>query len=202
MVRHVLILPMLLLLLPAGLAAQDMRRCQRADGSVIYTDRQCEPDQSEKPADTVAAPYARSGRAAMTAPPACSRSSDDLLYNVRIAIDSHDVNLLARSYHWPGLGDSQVESVLNRLDAMVQKPLVDIRLLFAAAPARQLEIEADSGNSVESAESDADNVMYADAPPQIPYGLKVLQYASPTDTRVVGTAFGLHRYFDCWWIRY
>ncbi|MFN5703697.1 MAG: DUF4124 domain-containing protein, partial [Gammaproteobacteria bacterium] len=76
----------LLILLLAGstASAQDMHRCQRADGSVVYTDRLCESEQSEKPAAstlTAVAPQTlRSGRTGMPPPPACSKSPGELLY--------------------------------------------------------------------------------------------------------------------------
>lgn len=195
MPKHLRVLPLLLMLLSGMADAQDMRRCQRSDGSIVYTDRQCESGQSERPVDTAAAPQPKSARAAMTAPPACSASAEDLLYNVRIAIDSHDVNLLARSYHWPGLGDAQVESILNRLDVLVQRPLVDIRLVYPETP----------DNDIDSAvmESDLMNTeYYAARSVPTPYGLKLQQYAASNSNEILGVRFGLHRHFSCWWIRY
>ena len=202
MVRHLLILSLVLVTLPDKVAAQDLRRCIGADGSVTFTDRQCEADQNEKPAQTTVATYPRSGHITMAPPPACSASADDLLYNVRNAIDSHDVNLLARSYHWPGLGDAQAESILDRLDALVQRPLVDIRLLFATLPETQTDVESDSGDPTEISGLDQDQPAPAPVLSYAPYGLKVLQYASASSTEVIGTRFGLQRHFDCWWIRY
>ena len=69
-----------LFLLLAGNAAsaQDMHRCLRADGSVIYTDRLCEPEQTEKPAAATSGPAppqaSRSGRTGLPPPPACAAS--------------------------------------------------------------------------------------------------------------------------------
>lgn len=177
----------LLLALSAPAAAQDMRRCLLADGSVVHTDGQCADGRTEQPGTVTGAAQATSGRAGIAPPPACSGNAEELLFNVRSAVDSRDVNMLARSYHWPGLGDAQVESVLGRLETLVQRPLTDIRLLFPSEPAGGLADDADPGQP---------------RAPQIPTGLKLLQYASPADNTLTATRFTLWRHFGCWWIRY
>lgn len=201
--RHFVILGfMFLAALSIQADAQDLRRCQRADGSVIYTDRQCESGQGEM---ATAVPFnapSTSGIRAMTPPPACSRTPNDLLYNVRIAIESHDVNLLARSYHWPGLGDAQVESVLNRMDALVQKPLVDIRLLYPESVDLPEKGITDGIIASEDSEPNRDVEYSAVSHTPAPYGLKLQQYTSSTSNEILGTRFGLQRHFNCWWIRY
>lgn len=202
MPKRLHVLSLLLMLLPGMANAQDMRRCQRSDGSIVYTDRQCESGQNERPADTAAAPQPKSARAAMTAPPACSASAEDLLYNVRIAIDSHDVNLLARSYHWPGLGDAQVESILNRLDVVVQRPLVDIRLVYPEPVNSAGNMMPDPDIDSAVTESDLSTEHYTARSAPAPYGLKVQQYAASNSNEILGVRFGLHRHFNCWWIRY
>lgn len=200
MIRHIVIAGSLFLaVLSAEANAQDLRRCQRADGSVVYTDRQCEPGQSEQAAAAAYIPSRQPGHAAVAPPPACSGSADDLLFNVRTAIDAHDVNLLARNYHWPGLGDAQAESVLDRLDALVQKPLVDIRLLYHE-PASSPEIPL-SDTDIDPAGAGSDPDQYA-RKAAAPYALKLQQYATSDGGEILGTRFGLLRHFSCWWIRY
>jgi hypothetical protein len=205
MIRRIAISSLVLLAtLAHESVAQDMRRCQRADGSVVYTDRQCEPGQNEQAtaATAASAPPQHAGRTAVAPPPACSETAGDLVHTVRTAVASHDVNLLARSYHWPGLGDAQVESVLKRLDMLVQRPLVDIRLLYPEtaggtendAPVIEAgSVDAETGTPPESASAER---------PVAPIGLKLLQRVSPAGDDIVGTRFGLLRHFDCWWIRY
>ncbi|MFZ9348497.1 MAG: DUF4124 domain-containing protein, partial [Arenimonas sp.] len=123
-----LIRTILLYLLLTGHAAsaQELHRCQRADGSVVYTDRLCEPEQTEKAtpsATATAAPQIpRSGRTGLPPPPACSKSPEELLYSVRSAIDMKDVNQLVKSYHWVGISQEQSEALLTRLDEMVDRP--------------------------------------------------------------------------------
>ena len=175
-------------------SAQDLRRCMLEDGTVVHTDGKCDTGQIEQPAVVTGATPATAtpSRGAMSAPPACSRNAGELLFNVRTAIDARDVNMLARSYHWPGLGDAQVESVLLRLEALVQRPLTDIRLLFPY----------DAGTAY-AADGSTDAVDAGHtSTPQVPIGLKLLQYASPTDNTLTATRFTLWRHFGCWWIRY
>lgn len=173
-------------------AAQDMRRCLLADGTVVHTDGQCADGQTEQPDTVPGNVQTTPGRAGIAPPPGCSANAGELLFNVRVAVDSRDVNMLARSYHWPGLGDAQVESVLVRLEALVQRPLTDIRLLFP--------FDAGTGYAADSS-ADAVDAGHPSAP-QMPIGLKLLQYASPTDNTLTATRFTLWRHFGCWWIRY
>jgi hypothetical protein len=190
----------LLYLLLAGHAAsaQELHRCQRADGSVVYTDRLCEPEQTEKaspsPATTVVPQTPRSGRTGLPPPPACSKSPEELQYSVRSAIDMKDVNQLVKSYHWVGISQEQSEALLTRLDAVVDRPLLDVQLLYS-------EPEAVSEPPPEDA---ADDGAYSGRAPvqKPPYALKIMQYRSNTATETVSTVFRLQRYYQCWWIRF
>ncbi len=207
MVRRIVILSLVFLAVQSELvAAQDMRRCQRADGSIVYTDRQCEPGQNEQAvAEIVASALPRYlGRSAITPPPSCSKTTGDLVHTVRTAIASHDVNLLARSYHWPGLSDAQVESVLTRLDILAQKPLVDIRLMYpepANSPGIPLsDTDTDIDAAVAGSNPEPDQFVRNAA--SAPYALKLQQHATSESSEILGTRFGLLRHFNCWWIRY
>ena len=189
-----------LLLAGCAASAQDMHRCQRADGSVVYTDRLCEPEQIEKPVPPPAAPAVpqspRSGRAGLPPPPACSKSPDELLYSVRSAIDMKDVNQLVKSYHWVGVSQEQSESLLSRLDAMVDRPLLDVQLLY---PEPKTQAPSDMP---EQGSSDTEDYTYQEPPRTLPSALKVMQYKSSTATETVSTVFRLQRHYQCWWIRF
>ena len=190
----------LLYLLLAGHAAsaQELHRCQRADGSVVYTDRLCEPEQTEKtspsPATTVVPQTPRSGRTGLPPPPACSKSPEELQYSVRSAIDMKDVNQLVKSYHWVGISQEQSEALLTRLDAVVDRPLLDVQLLYPEPEAATEPPQEDT----------ADDGAYSERAPaqQPPYALKIMQYRSNTATESVSTVFRLQRYYQCWWIRF
>jgi hypothetical protein len=189
-----------LLLAGCAASAQDMHRCQRGDGSVVYTDRLCEPEQTEKPATASSGsqtPQAsRSGRTGLPPPPACSKSPDDLLYSVRSAIDMKDVNQLVKSYHWVGVSQEQSESLLGRLDAMADRPLLDVQLLYP-----EMVTDTVSELAPESMTDESENA-YREPLQKPPYGLKVMQYRSNTATETVSTVFRLQRHYECWWIRF
>ena len=189
-----------LLLADCAASAQDMHRCQRADGSVVYTDRLCEPEQTEKPATASSGsqtPQAsRSGRTGLPPPPACSKSPDDLLYSVRSAIDLKDVNQLVKSYHWVGVSQEQSESLLGRLDAMAGRPLLDVQLLYPELDTQTLP------DSSESELYDAGDYSTREPTRTFPHALKVMQYRSNTATETVSTVFRLQRHYECWWIRF
>ncbi len=189
-----------LLLAGCAASAQDMHRCQRGDGSVVYTDRLCEPEQTEKPATASSGsqtPQAsRSGRTGLPPPPACSKSPDDLLYSVRSAIDMKDVNQLVKSYHWVGVSQEQSESLLGRLDAMADRPLLDVQLLYPELDTQTLP------DSSESELYDAGDYSTREPTRTLPHALKVMQYRSNTATETVSTVFRLQRHYECWWIRF
>lgn len=192
---------LLCLLMSAGTAAaQEMHRCLRADGSVVYTDRLCEPEQTEKPDAGTSAPTvpqaSRSGRTGLLPPPACSKSPEDLLYSVRSAIDMKDVNQLVKSYHWVGVSQEQSESLLARLDAMADRPLLDLQLLY---PQAQMDVLTETPADEASEDGGA---AYRAPTRALPYALKVMQYRSVTATETVSTVFHLQRHFQCWWIRF
>lgn len=189
-----------LLLAGSAAAGQDMHRCQRADGSVVYTDRLCEPKQAEKPATASSGsqtPQAsRLGRTGLPPPPACSKSPDDLLYSVRSAIDMKDVNQLVKSYHWVGVSQEQSEGLLGRLEAMADRPLLDVQLQY---PEPRTQAPSDVPEEVLS---DTEDYTYREPPRSMPSALKVMQYRSNTGTETVNTVFRLQRHYLCWWIRF
>lgn len=189
-----------LLLAGKAASAQDMHRCLRADGSVVYTDRLCEPEQTEKPAAATSGPAepqaSRSGRTGLPPPPACNRSPEDLLYSVRSAIDMKDVNQLAKNYHWVGVGQEQSEALLSRLDALVERPLLDVQLLY---PGSRMRAPSDVA---EEDLHDTEDYTYREPQRTLPSALKVMQYKSSTATETVSTVFRLQRHYQCWWIRF
>jgi hypothetical protein len=189
-----------LLLAGSASSAQDMHRCQRADGSVVYTDRLCEPKQTEKPAAALSEPQvpqaSRSGRTGLPPPSSCSKGPDDLLYSVRSAIDMKDVNQLVKSYHWLGVSQDQSESLLGRLDAMADRPLLDVQLLYPELETQTLP------DSSESELYDAGDYSTREPTRTLPHALKVMQYRSNTGTETVSTVFRLQRHYQCWWIRF
>jgi hypothetical protein len=191
-------------------AAQDVRRCARADGSVVYTDGRCTDAENEKQSAAPASPAVTPGipgigpRSYVAMPPSCSRTPDDLLYGVRSAIDMRDTNQLAKYYHWLNVSSEQAEQLMDRLEKIVNSPLLDIQLMYPAEAASDQPSYGDE--SYPDSESGSDEIVYEySAPPprrMPPYALKLMQFQTGTSSRTDSTVFRLQRHFDCWWVRY
>jgi hypothetical protein len=168
----------------AGVRAE-VHRCTSPGGESVYTDKRCSDigaiDRLPS-APTGAAGASRLYRNS------CSRTLQDLVYEVTSAIDSRDVNRLAGVYDWNGMSSSSAFRVMDRLDAIAQRPLVDVVPIVPRAP------DADGGTIV-------DGEYYPqDAVRRVPVGLRLEQTLgnSATPSR---TVLGLRKYMDCWWVR-
>lgn len=113
-------------------APPGMRRCVRADGSTVFTDRRCElmeatPDglpAGEPPAPQAAAPTASTLVRVRT----CARTQGDLLEGVRMALEARDPNRFAEFYHWTEMGNAEGYQLVERLARFAERPLVDVQL--------------------------------------------------------------------------
>jgi hypothetical protein len=187
-------------------AQAEVRRCVTAGGQTIFTDRKCtEVDAVER------LPRADSSTgAALHRARGCARTLEDLVFEMTTAIDGRDANRLAAVYHWPGTSAASGYQIWTRLDAVVNRPLVDI---VPVTPMRRPPPRpAPDGHDVESTSNEAAETARADAPvdpelyPQTtirrnPVALRVEQTLAngATPSR---TVFGLTHYFGCWWIRF
>lgn len=170
-------------LLPLAAEAQ-VRECTMPTGSVIYTDRACaDLGAVERPHDSATSVSARLYRGG------CARSLQDLVYEMTAAVDGGDVNRLAGLYHWPGISQSAATAIMQRLDAIVQWPLIDIAAVAAPGPA--------------GAGDPHDDVYYfqASAQDQPPTGLRLVQ-TPDNGSASAQTVFGLRRHVGCWWVRF
>lgn len=172
-----------------------IRRCTAADGGTVYTDRSCGSmgavESRLRIDDGTAAgtPRYRGG---------CARRLDDLVFEVGAAIDAGDTNRLARSYHWTGLSTRSGYEVIDRLDAIAQRPLLDI------AEVRPAPVVAST--SVPAAWTVAGGTPPPPSPPPPreaaqPEGLRIEQTLADGVTPS-STTFGLRRHMDCWWITF
>ena len=104
-----------------------------------------------------------------------------------------DVNRLAGVYHWAGTSDAGALRILDRLDVVAQRPLVDI-VPIRPAPAPVL----DAAGQVVDANRDG-YYPQTTTQRQRPVGLRIVQTlknsATPADT-----TFGLRRAYNCFWI--
>lgn len=172
---------------PATTEAQ-VRRCTTADGGTLYTDQSCAKlgavERTPRDADAARRPY-RGG---------CARRLQDLVFEVTSAIDAHDTNRLAGAYHWPGMSSRGGYGVIERLDAIAQRPLVDITALRPAEPVVVVEHRPGESRPV------LDGTTYPQVrPSRAPVALRVDQTLKDgiTPSR---TTFGLRKHMDCWWI--
>lgn len=111
------------LLLHSSPAQAQIRRCTDAHGNSVYTDRDCASaggvdrlPRGAAPATAQQTPYTGG----------CARNLRDLVGQITSAIDAHDGNKLASVYHWTGMSDDRAYAVIERLDAIAQRPLLDI----------------------------------------------------------------------------
>ena len=182
------------LLLPACAAAlscaiprtarAEVHRCTTPSGESIYTDKVCSAIGAIN-----RLPRAESGTAGASRlyRSSCSRTLQDLVYELTSAIDNRDVNRLAGIYDWNGMSTSNAYAVMSKLDAIAQRPLVDVLPVMPPAP-------EEDGSLVEGEYYPQAAVRRA------PVGIRLEQTLgkSATPSR---TVFGLRRYMDCWWLR-
>lgn len=169
--------------------AQDVHRCITADGGTIFTDRACGDIQAVERTPPPVRPGARSYVRD------CARSPDDLLFGVRSALDAQDVNKLAAFYHWTGVGTDESVRLMNRLEALSKRPLVDVALVG---------FEDDSYGY---GYGDSDYTMFGDTPHagpdhSVPDRIRIEQMRNPESAAAVRTTFHLQKNLGCWWIRY
>ena len=189
------------LLAPASAQAQ-VRRCTTPDGGTVYTDRNCAALGAVE-----TRPQGDGGGAspALRYRGGCSRRLQDLVFEVTSAIDARDTNWLARSYHWAGVGHSNGYALLERLDAIARRPLLNVTALRPAqtvvVPAQQPGAAA--GWSTGASATLDGNPLLAAAPsapqPRRPVALRIDQVLADGVTPST-TTFGLRRHMDCWWI--
>lgn len=179
-------LPLLLLCLAAlawsGTSHAQVHRCTLPDGTALYTDRACTSAGAVErvPGASLGAGGVRTYRGG------CARNLQDLVYEMTTAIDANDVNRLAGVYDWVGASSSSAATLMDRLDLVAQRPLVDILPVTATTPG--------------SATGDALPDLYPQTTVRRPpVALRVEQTLANGSTPS-RTVFGLRRYLGCWWI--
>lgn len=171
--------------------AQSINRCTGADGTTIYTDRRC--------SDVGAAPASQ--RSAAAVPSArvyrgCPRNVQDLMHEVGSAIDSRDVNRLAGVYHFAGVSHRAGHSVMDRLEAIVQRPLVQIVPVQAAPPPPPAAADY-TGSTFPALATPP--LPSASAARRRPVALRLEQTVGDRITPR-STVLGLRRHMGCWWV--
>lgn len=169
--RALPLLPLLALAMtapPVG-AQATIRRCELPTGQTVYTDRRCDAIGAvERRAST---PQAQLRRYRAT----CARSVRDLYFEVSAALESRDANRLAGVYHWPGMSTRQGYDVMQRLQAIVDRGLVDLQPVYPG------------GDDVYAPTTRA------------PVAFRIEQVAANGSTPV-RASLGIRRHLDCWWV--
>lgn len=167
--------------------AAQVRRCTTSEGMDIYTDRAC-PDVGavERPPEPVAPRAGAKERGG-----GCARNLRELVQEINGAFDARDANRLAGVYNWAGMSGSAAYAALERLDALVQQPLIGI---YPVMPVERSEEAPPESLAV------ADGSEPPPRPRQAPVALRVEQTLANGSTPS-RTVFGLQKYFGCWWIK-
>ena len=169
---------------PCDAQAQTIRRCTAADGSTVMTDKPCA-------AIGAAERLPRQAGALASAQPnrgGCARDIEALSFAVAAAFDLQDANRLAALYHWPGMDNTNAYRVMDRLDALVKRQLVDIGPVGGGFDEEPRWVEDAEGNLVP-----------APARRRPVTGLRIVQSAG-RDGQTSQTVFGLRRHLGCLWI--
>jgi len=171
--------------LQVPLLGAQVRRCTAPDGGTIYTDRSCQAVGATASTPRANAPASRPSGLS------CQRHLRGLIQELGFAIQQHDTNRLVGLYHWPGLSQSGGYRILDRLDGIAQRPLIDIT---AQRPAQPVLAQQQLGFTGWVSARDIPTA----APERAPTSLRVDQSGSSGDT--VQTVFGLRRHLGCWWL--
>jgi hypothetical protein len=186
-----------------------LNRCAGPGGDTVYTDRPCETVGARErlPRSAIASTYGlrRGG---------CARNLQDLIYEITAAIDNRDVNRLGSVYHWVGHSPQSGYRILDQLQAIAERPLVDIVPMRASV----VETPVESPAATETVPTPSTPEASAPAPPagdgaapqtdapvvrriapRPPVGLRLDQTSGKGSTPA-RTVFGLRRHMDCWWI--
>ncbi|WP_119718884.1 hypothetical protein [Cognatilysobacter tabacisoli] len=190
---------------PVQAAATGLQRCEGANGEVVYTDKACASfgaaavpmsgelltriayeeaktfeDASLAPIDGRVAPSAVAP-ARRSAHAGCARTPTQLSMDLQGALALGDVNRVAESYHWVGMGHRQAQQVLARLDDLTRRPVVHAQY-FNAQIGGALAM-ADASSSAPAAG-----------------GMLQVMFGEGSARRVVD--FDVQRYAGCYFVRF
>lgn len=205
---------LLLCLCAAPAAAQKVNRCTGADGATVFSDRRCEDLGAIDRLPPRTPPSAGSEGASGLYRPQCVRRLSELAQQIRTAVDARDVNRLSTLYWWNGVSDEAARRILDRLDAITQRPLVAIVPISPAAsaqaayPAATLPgpgtFEQRTADAAPATQQTSSSTAAADnaAPPRArATGLRLEQTLGSSATPT-STVLSLRRQYNCFWISF
>lgn len=112
----------------------------------------------------------------------CAADRLELRFALSSAIESGDVNRIAAIYDWNGMGANAGRGVMDRLEAIAARTLVDVVPVHPPDPV-----------------DPALPAWHAPWPDRAPTALRVEQVLPGTATQV-STTFSMHRRLGCWWV--
>ena len=140
-------------------AAAGIQRCETGSGQLVYTDKPCGAfgatavPMSGELLTRIAHDDAVDGRYDMSSPDipqstgiggrrsaagGCARTPGQLAMDLQAAVMLGDVNRIAESYHWVGMGHRSAMRIMDRLQQLQQRGVVDARYynaqIASAAP--------------------------------------------------------------------
>jgi len=207
------LVPVLLLCLAGTLPAlpaqaqSDVHRCVGANGQAVFSDRRCEdldatsrmPPPALRDSETGLYRYG------------CPRRLSELVGLLRTAIEAHDVNRLSSLYLWGEVSDSTANRVLSQLEAVADRPLMDIAPMYPEEPVEVYAPPPDPAlaevppvytppdNSAAAAVSDASGNAPLARPR--PWGLRLEQVLANSSTPS-RTVLRLRRQYNCFWVSF
>lgn len=114
----------------ASPAATGIHRCVNNQGQIIFTDQNCADVDAVESAPSSSDSDSEGKSVIITH--TCARKPEDLLFEVRSALEAQDVNRLAGSYLWTGMGTREAYSLMDQLSRFSSRPLVDVQLIDSA----------------------------------------------------------------------
>ncbi len=168
------------------ISAQAISRCQDKDGKIIYTDKTCEdvdavPQNLPKPTGSTGNSIVRT----------CARTPDDLLWDLRGALETGDINRAAGLFLWTGNDTAISNKRLDQLNKISYHSLITVDLLFPETENTQVQFDPD-GNIIETPVKG----------PPVPYGIRVDFYTNKKQTDTSSMRFGLEKHMHCYWVRF
>lgn len=173
-------------------AHAEVRRCVKPDGDAVYTDHRCsDVGAVERESDPGSGSVEERGSRIYRA--GCPHTVQDLVFEMTLAFDAGDVNQLASLYHWADLSSSAANAAMQRLDDLVQQPLV------AVVPVMAVPALAAPSGAFDPLDPVRSYRVSASRRPQ-PVAVRVEQTTGDGATPMQ-TVFDLYPYFGCLWIR-
>lgn len=175
-----------------------VQRCTTLTGEKVYSDKPCEAIGAIDRLPSLPGDHAPRGSSSLYRS-GCSRTLGDLVNQISAAVEARDVNRLASVYQWSGVSNESANRILDRLEAVVNRPLVDI-VPVRPEPAPDLPASAapPSGPDFAAEADNEDRYLQAPRPPR-PVGLRLEQTLANGSTPSQ-TYFGLRRSYNCFWI--